>query len=171
MIKYRRQIVAYTFRKYTRYHIRQLFSNQFNDNNLFLSIKHVALPTGFGCKILNLGNSKSHIVKYLFALKSLSISIGGETMTAQITFPFLQHPPPPPPPPPPLVDFGVEANGFMYCPTASTYSFELVRGKQGVYISGQSAKGNYLPQNSNIHVLPLGCCTTQMLCLVLEIKL
>ena len=65
---------------------------------------------GFGCRILNLGNSKSH-------------------------------------------------------------SFELVRGKQEVYISGQSAKGNYLPQNSNIHVLPLGCCTTQMLCLVLEIKL
>ena len=95
MIKYRRQIVAYTFRKYTRYHIRQLFSNQFNDNNLFLSIKHVALPTGFSCRILNLGNSKSHIVKYLFVLKSLSISIGGETMTAQITFPFLQQPPPP----------------------------------------------------------------------------
>ena len=98
MIKYRRQIVAYTFRKYTRYHIRQLFSNQLSDNNLFLSIKHVALPTGFGCRILNLGNSKSYIVKYLFALKSLSISIGGETMTAQITFPFLQQPPQRPPP-------------------------------------------------------------------------
>ena len=97
MIKYRRQIVAYTFRKYTRYHIRQLFSNQLNDNNLFLSIKHVALPTGFGCRILNLGNSKSYFVKYLFALKSLSISIGGETMTTQITFPFLQQPHPPPP--------------------------------------------------------------------------
>ena len=50
---------------------------------------------GFGCRILNLGNSKSYFVKYLFALKSLSISIGGETMTAQITFPFLQQPPPP----------------------------------------------------------------------------
>ena len=99
MIKYRRQIVAFTFRKYTRYHIRQLFSNQLSDNNLFLSIKHVALPTGFGCRILNLGNSKSYFVKYLFALKSLSISIGGETMTAQITFPFpfLQQPPPPRP--------------------------------------------------------------------------
>ena len=140
MIKYRRQIVAYTFRKYTGYHIRQLFSNQFNENNLFLSIKHVALPTGFGCRILNLGNSKSYFVKYLFAMKSLSISIGGETMTAQ-------HPLP--------LEFGVEANGFMYCPTACTYSSELVRGKQGVYISGQSAKGNYLLQNSNIHVLPL----------------
>ena len=113
MIKYRRQIVAYTFRKYTRYHIRQLFSNQFNDNNLFLSIKHVALPTGFGCRILNLGNSKSHIVKYLFALKSLSISIGGETMTAQITFPFLQQPRPPP-----LVDFGVEANRLHVLPNS-----------------------------------------------------
>ena len=166
MIKYRRQIVAYTFRKYTRYHIRQLFSNQLNDNNLFLSIKHVALPTGFGCRILNLGNSKSYFVKYLFALKSLSISIGGETMTAQITFPFLQQPPPPP-----LSILELKQIGFMYCPTACTYSFELVRGKQGVYISGQSAKGNYLPQNSNIHVLPLGSCTTQMLCLVLEIKL
>ena len=129
MIKYRRQIVAYTFRKYTRHHIRQLLSNQFNDNNLFLSRKHVALPTGFGCRISNLGKSKSYIVKYLFALKSLSISIGGETMTAQI--PFLSPPPPPPPP-----DFGVEANGFMYCPTARTYSSELVRGKQGVYTSG-----------------------------------
>ena len=112
MIKYRRQIVAYTFRKYTRYHIRQLFSNQFNDNNLFLSIKHVALPTGFGCRILNLGNSKSYFVKYLFALKSLSISIGGETMTAQITFPFLQQPPPP------LVDFGVEANRLHVLPNS-----------------------------------------------------
>ena len=92
MIKYRRQIVAYTFRKYTRHHIRHLLSNQFNDNNLFLSRKHVDLPTGFGCRIPNLGKSKSYIVKYLFALKSLLISIGGETMTAQI--PFLSLPPP-----------------------------------------------------------------------------
>ena len=165
MIKYRRQIVAYTFRKYTRYHIRQLFSNQLNDNNLFLSIKHVALPTGFGCRILNLGNSKSYFVKYLFALKSLSISIGGETMTAQITFPFFNNTPPPPVP---ILE--LKQNAFMYCPTACTYSSELVRGKQGVYISGQSAKGDYLLQNSNIPVVPR-CRTTQMLCLVLEIKL
>ena len=117
---------------------------------------------GFGCRILNLGNSKSYFVKYLFPLKSLSISIGGEPMTAQITFPFFLTPP--------LVDFGVEANTFMYCPTACTYSSELVRGKQGVYISGQSAKGDYLLQNSNIQVLPLCCRTPQILCLVLEIK-
>ena len=126
MIKYRRQIVAYTFRKYTRYHIRQLFSNQFNDNNLFLSIKHVALPTGFGCRILNLGNSKSHIVKYLFALKSLSISIGGETMTAQITFPFLQHPRPPP-----LVDFGVEANRLHVLPNSMYILIWTSEGQTG----------------------------------------
>ena len=75
MIKYRRQIVAHTFRKYTGHHIRQLLSNLFNDNNLFLSRKHVALPTGCGCRIPNLGKSKSYIVRYLFALKSLSISI------------------------------------------------------------------------------------------------
>ena len=127
MIKYRRQIVAYTFRKYTRYHIRQLFSNQLNDNNLFLSIKHVALPTGFGCRILNLGNSKSHIVKYLFVLKSLSISIGGETMTAQITFPFLQQPPPPSP----LVDFGVEANRLHVLPNSMYILIWTSEGQTG----------------------------------------
>ena len=126
MIKYRRQIVAYTFRKYTRYHIRQLFSNQLNDNNLFLSIKHVALPTGFGCRILNLGNSKSYFVKYLFALKSLSISIGGETMTAQITFPFLQQPPPPT-----LVDFGVEANRLHVLPNSMYILIWTSEGQTG----------------------------------------
>ena len=125
MIKYRRQIVAYTFRKYTRYHIRQLFSNQLSDNNLFLSIKHVALPTGFGCRILNLGNSKSYFVKYLFALKSLSISIGGETMTAQITFPFLQQPPPP------LVDFGVEANRLHVLPNSMYILIWTSEGQTG----------------------------------------
>ena len=128
MIKYRRQIVAYTFRKYTRYHIRQLFSNQLSDNNLFLSIKHVALPTGFGCRILNLGNSKSYFVKYLFALKSLSISIGGETMTAQITFPFLQQPPPPPSP---LVDFGVEANRLHVLPNSMYILIWTSEGQTG----------------------------------------
>ena len=125
MIKYRRQIVAYTFRKYTRYHIRQLFSNQLNDNNLFLSIKHVALPTGFGCRILNLGNSKSYFVKYFFALKSLSISIGGETMTAQITFPFLQQPLPP------LVDFGVEANRLHVLPNSMYILIWTSEGQTG----------------------------------------
>ena len=125
MIKYRRQIVAYTFRKYTRYHIRQLFSNQLNDNNLFLSIKHVALPTGFGCRILNLGNSKSYFVKYLFALKSLSISIGGETMTAQITFPFLQQPHPSP------IYFGVEANRLHVLPNSMYILIWTSEGQTG----------------------------------------
>ena len=126
MIKYRRQIVAYTFRTYTRYHIRQLFSNQLSDNNLFLSIKHVVWPTGFGCRILNLGNSKSYFVKYLFAPKSLSISIGGATMTAQITFPFLQQPPPPP-----LVDFGVEANRLHVLPNSMYILIWTSEGQTG----------------------------------------
>ena len=42
MVKYRQEIIAYTFRYYTRQHIRQLLSYPFNDNkspyqeNIFL---------------------------------------------------------------------------------------------------------------------------------------
>ena len=126
---------------------------------VFLSTKHVALPTGFGGRILNLGNNKSylrwdiwsHWIRFRFPLV---VKLWQRRSLSRL----------------PPVDFGVEANGFVYCPTACTYSSELVRGKQGVYISGQSAKRNYLLQNSNIHVLPLRN-TTHILCLVLEIKL
>ena len=158
MLKYRQEIIVYTFRNYTRQRIRQLLSYPFNENmssyqeNMLLCQR--VLAVGFLTWVIT-----SHfMVKYLVALNSLSISIGGETMTAQVPFPS------------PPFDFGVEANGFMYCPTACTYSSELVRGKQGVYISGYSANWNYLLQNSNIHVLPQWN-TPQILCLVLEIKL
>ena len=153
MVKYRQEIIAYTFRNYSRQHIRQFLSYPFNDNMS-------PLQTGFGGTILNLGNNKSylrwniwlHWIRFRFPLvvklwqrRSLSL---------------LPLPP----------DFGVEANGFMYCRTACTYSSELVRCKQGVYISGWYANWNYLLQNSNIHLLPLGN-TPYNVCLVLEIKL
>ena len=134
IIKYWRQIVEYTFRNYTRQRIRQLLSYPFNDNMSSYQEKHVALPTGFGGRILNLGNNKSylrwniwlHWIRFRFLLV---VKLWQRRSLSLLTLP---------------PDFGVEANGFMYCPTACTYSSELVRGKQGVYISGQSAKGNYL---------------------------
>ena len=156
MIKYRQEIIAYTFRNYTRQHIRQLLSYPFNDNmspyqeNMLLCQRD---------SILNLGNNKSylrwniwlHWIRFRFPLM---VRLWHRRSLSRLTLP---------------PDFGVEANSFMYCPTACTYSSETVRDKQGVYISGQSAKGNYLQQNSNIHVLPL-CTTPDYLCLVLEIK-
>ena len=112
MIKYRQEITAYTFRNYTRERIRQLLSydnmSSYQENMLPCQL---VLAVGF----------------LTWVNISLSTSIDGETMTAQI--PFLLPLPP---------DFGVEANSSMYCLTACTYSSELVRCKQGVYISGES---------------------------------
>ena len=119
MIKYRQETIACTL----------TLSYPFNDNMSSYQENMLLCQRVFGGRILNLGNNGQVIlaVKYLVALNSLSISIGGETMTAQIPFPSSP------------LDFGVEANGFMYFPTAYTYSSELVRCKQGVYISGESA--------------------------------
>ena len=51
MVKYPQEIIAYTFRNYTRQHIQQLLSYPFNDNlspyqeNMFLC--HRVLAVGF----------------------------------------------------------------------------------------------------------------------------
>lgn len=62
MIKYRQEIAAYTFRKYTR-HIQQLLSHPSSHNKSSYQKKHVALPAGFGCRISNLGNNKSYYME------------------------------------------------------------------------------------------------------------
>ena len=115
MIKYRQEIIAHTFRNYTRQRIRQLLSYPFNDNMSSYQGKHIALPTSFGGRILNLGNNKSYLrwniwlywIRFRF---SLVVKLW---QLAQIPFPSS---------PPPL-DFGVEANGFMYCPTTCTLTW------------------------------------------------
>ena len=161
MIKYRQEIIAYTFRNYTRQHIRHLLSYLFNDNmSPYQENMFVAWPTGFGGRILNLGNDKSYL-RWNIWLHWILFRFPLVVKLWQRRSLFLLPLPP---------DFRVEANGFIYCPTACIYSSELVRGKKGVYISGQSAKGDYLLLNSNIQVLPL-CRTTQIFCLVLKIKL
>ena len=120
MIKCRQEIIAYTFRNYTRQRIRQLLSYPFNDN-VFLSRKLVSLPTGFSGRILKTylrWNIWLHWIRFRFPLV---VNLWQRGSLSLLTLP---------------PDFGVEANGFMYCPTACTYSSELVRGKQGVYTSG-----------------------------------
>ena len=94
--------------------------------NVFLSRKLVSLPTGFSGRILNLGNNKTYLrwniwLRWIRFRFPLMVNLWQRRSLSLLTLP---------------PDFGVEANGFMYCPTACTYSSELVRGKHGVYISG-----------------------------------
>ena len=158
IIKYRRQIIAYTFRNYTRQCIRQLLSYLFNDNKSsyqenMLLCKRV-LAVGFLTWVIT-----SHTSGEIFGYTEFAFDFHWWwNYNSADLFPF-----------PPL-DFRVEVNGFMYCPTACTYSSKLVRGKQRVYISGESANWNYPLQNSNIHVLRLWN-TPHNLGLVLEINL
>ena len=161
MIKCRQEIAAYTFRKYTR-HIRQLLSHPSNDNkssyqeNMLLCQR--VLVAGFLTWVIT-----SHICE-IFGCTEIALDFHWLVKLLQRWSLSLLPPPPPPP------DFWVEAIGFMYCPTTCTHSSDLVRGKQGVYISGYSAKGNYFLQNSNIQCMFVGLCTSQLLCLVSEIE-
>ena len=119
MIKCRQEIIAYTFRNYTRQRIRQLLSYPFNDNMSSyqenLSLCQRVLAVGF----------LRHTCGEIFGYTEFAFDFHWWwNYDSADPFPFSP------------LDFGVEANGFMYCPTACTYSSELVRGKQGVYTSG-----------------------------------
>ena len=122
MIKYRQQIAAYTFTKYTR-HIRQLLSHPFNDNkssyqeNMLLCQR--ALVAGFLTWLIT-----SHICE-IFGCTEIALDFHWLVKLLQRRSLSLLFPPSPPP-----SDFGVEAIGFMYCPTTCKHSPDLVRSKR-----------------------------------------
>ena len=125
MIKYRQKISAYTFRKYTR-HIRQLLSHPSNDNKSSYQENMLPCQRGFGGRIFNLAVITSHMCE-IFGCTEIVFDFYWLVKLLQRRSLSLLFPSPPSPPPP---DFGVEAIGFMYCPTTCTHSSDLVRGKR-----------------------------------------